>query len=421
MVELPQLQGLNDRLIAHTSDGRRAYLLIGRRGNYIKLSPSAYHLLRNINAGVSFEALAERMSKQQGRAVAVTEVEAAYHHVVAHLTAIESKTDRLPFGFWLRLRVVPAHVVQRIAHYLAFAFHPMAALCLLGSLSAVLLWSLGDLLRPDFFALGDSYMASFWVVYALYLISLAAHELGHSSACVRFGVRPRDIGFALYWIYPVFYSDVNAAWQLKRRQRVVVDLGGIFFQMIIGAVYLVLYKIYGWETGRLAFLLITFSAIFALNPFFRFDGYWVVADALGVMNLWQQVRRMLRSFYHRLRGLPAEPLPWPLGITALMSAYTLTSMTFLGYFIWRIVPLIADVVVMYPALIAGLIRDLANPPHQLATGRLESIFSPTFLVIAVALMLFKLCNWTRRALQPFVRQLIHSRRGLGMVEAKVSE
>ena len=42
-----------------------------------------------------------------------------------------------------------------------------------------------------------------------------------------------NIGFALYFIYPAFYTDVTKVWRLPRLKRAVVDLGGIYFQAIL--------------------------------------------------------------------------------------------------------------------------------------------------------------------------------------------
>ena len=74
---------------------------------------------------------------------------------------------------------------------------------------------------------------------------------GHASASARYGVPARDIGFGLYLIYPVFYNDVTSAWRLPRRQRVVIDLAGTFFQFLVGAVYALVGRVTGQDVFEL--------------------------------------------------------------------------------------------------------------------------------------------------------------------------
>ena len=48
-----------------------------------------------------------------------------------------------------------------------------------------------------------------------------------------FGALPDRIGIGIYVIYPALFSDVTAAWRLSRGQRVLVDLGGSYFQLLV--------------------------------------------------------------------------------------------------------------------------------------------------------------------------------------------
>ena len=67
-------------------------------------------------------------------------------------------------------------------------------------------------------------------LFAFMLGSSFFHELGHASACKYFGVRHGGIGFGLYLNFPVLYTDVTEVWKLKRGERCVVNLAGVYFQ-----------------------------------------------------------------------------------------------------------------------------------------------------------------------------------------------
>src|SRR5262249_6811358 len=66
-----------------------------------------------------------------------------------------------------------------------------------------------------------------WRVLLLVLLSFPLHELGHVSACRRYGISAGKIGAGLYLFLPVMYADLSSIWALPRRQRLAVNLGGV--------------------------------------------------------------------------------------------------------------------------------------------------------------------------------------------------
>jgi putative peptide zinc metalloprotease protein len=337
------------------------------------------------SSGISFESIAEQFNRQPDQNVTPDEVEAAYQQVIERVEEIEENAESPRPGFLFHFSILPEKLVAKVASYLSIAFHPIVALCLL----AFIIVTIGISLRRDFASLNFA-PRDFWLGYALLLASTLMHELGHASACARYGARPSSIGFTLYLIYPTFYSDVNTAWELKRWQRVVVDLGGAFLQLVVGAGYALAYTLSGWEPLRVALLMIFGNLVFSLNPIFRFDGYWVIADALGVTNLGQQPRRIFRHFLARLRGQTTKPLPWPTPVKLILLPYTLISFAFWGFFIWRIVPFMWQQIATYPNLVVTLINDLLDPSKALHVERFQSLLMSTYMVIIGLLMVWRL-------------------------------
>jgi hypothetical protein len=61
----------------------------------------------------------------------------------------------------------------------------------------------------------------------------------------------------------------------------------------------------------LLFLELDAIILFSLNPFLRFDGYWLCSDLLGVPNLRSRSRLLMKTLWNRLSSgssLPATPL-----------------------------------------------------------------------------------------------------------------
>ena len=148
---------------------------------------------------------------------------------------------------------------------------------------------------------------------ALFFVKLL-HELGHAFTAKHYGCRVPTMGVAFLVMWPVAYTDTNETWRLTNRfQRLRVASAGIVTELVI-AVWATL----AWgllpEGGvqSAAFVLATTSwvATLAINasPFMRFDGYFIVMDALDMPNLhgrsFALARWKLREW---LFGLGDEP------------------------------------------------------------------------------------------------------------------
>lgn len=139
-------------------------------------------------------------------------------------------------------------------------------------------------------------------MYVLMLASFMFHEFGHAAASRRYGAKPAEIGFGLYLIFPVFYCNVTDTWRLPRRQRIVVSLGGVYFQLIASAI-LVPFALL--TESRMLSLVIAgnlFAILITLNPFLRFDGYWVYSDFFSIPNLRKRADETSTAVLRQLFG-----------------------------------------------------------------------------------------------------------------------
>lgn len=379
---LTMLRGLEQRLIVDTSEGRPVYLLVAEKGSYLRLSASTYQLLRQVSRGTSFERLAEALTQQGGKPVTVGELEAAYQKVIARVDEIEARAGQAKGAFWFRRQLLPQTLVVKIASVLSAAFHPAMAtfLVLLIAVAAGLVAPRASQAAPT----------QFWASYGLFLVSVLAHELGHASACARYGAKPSEIGLTVYFIYPSFYSDVSAAWELKRWQRMVVDLGGVYFQLVFGAGCAIAYLLTGWGPLLGALLFIAGSCLFSLNPILKFDGYWVIADALGVTNLGQQPARIVRHFFRRLFGRPSSPLPWPPRVTASLAVYAALSFSFWAWFLVRLGPFVWAQAIRFADISSMLGRQLFSTPTWPDQASLRELGTAAFTLFFPLVMVGRL-------------------------------
>lgn len=112
------------------------------------------------------------------------------------------------------------------------------------------------------------------------LLSLSAlfHELGHASAVKRSGHAVGSFGFGIYWIYPVFYTELFCLDALKVAERLRINLAGVHFQLMFACLLGACALLAGWPVAGLMAELIMLFTLFQLLPVGRSDGYWVLRD-----------------------------------------------------------------------------------------------------------------------------------------------
>lgn len=153
---------------------------------------------------------------------------------------------------------------------------------------------------------------------ATLIVIKVLHELGHGVTAKRYGCRVPTMGVAFLVLWPVAYTDTNEVWKLVRRdQRLKVAGAGISTELIIAA-----WATLAWAwlpegvPKSVAFLLssTTWVSTLLLNasPFMRFDGYFLLCDALQMPNLhgrsFALARWKLREWLFALGEPPPEYL-----------------------------------------------------------------------------------------------------------------
>lgn len=136
------------------------------------------------------------------------------------------------------------------------------------------------------------------IYYALIIATAAFHELGHATACRRYGCEHGDIGVMLYMIFPAFYVNLSNAWRLSGKQRAVIDVGGIYFQLLTTVPLYLIHLLTGNVHCAVALVSVNVMVLLSLNPILKFDGYWLLVDLSGLVNLrarsWKVVQEIVR-------------------------------------------------------------------------------------------------------------------------------
>ncbi|CAM3852005.1 hypothetical protein [Roseateles saccharophilus] len=171
----------------------------------------------------------------------------------------------------------------------------------------------------------------------IYPLLKLLHEIGHGVACKLRGGAVHEMGLMFLLFVPVPYVDTSSAWVFaRRRDRVLVGAAGITVELVIGAAafYLWLWMEPGLAKAiayDVAVLASVGTVILNANPLMRYDGYFILADALAIPNLAQRSTRYWGWLFERivLQRASTSPVraageaPWFVAYAPLSFAYRL--------------------------------------------------------------------------------------------------
>lgn len=150
---------------------------------------------------------------------------------------------------------------------------------------------------------------------ALFVVKLL-HELGHAFTAKRHGCRVPTMGVAFLVMWPMAYTDTNESWKLTDRwQRLQVAAAGIATELMIAAWATLAWALLpegGLRSAAFVLATLTWISTLAINasPFMRFDGYFILSDALDMPNLHERsfalARWKLREWLFALKENPPE-------------------------------------------------------------------------------------------------------------------
>lgn len=284
------------------------------RNRFFRLGWSEFEMLSRWRPGLTFETLAREVSADTTLSINGGTVQsllqflhrnhlfqcrgsAALDHLKAAKDAARPALARrlLRSHLFIRLPLIrPDALLAVLQPFTAFAF------------SRGFLWAAGLAAGLGLYLVArqwDTFVDQFlyfldWSGLALFALTVIGvkvlHELGHALTARRFGCRVPTMGVAFLVFWPVLYTDTTDAWKLpSKRQRLAISAAGVTVELMVAA-----FATLAWSflpPGALqsaAFLVATTTWIVTLavnlNPFMRFDGYFLLADLLNVHNLQER-------------------------------------------------------------------------------------------------------------------------------------
>ncbi len=303
--DCPKLR--SDLIVTSETEGEAVFYTIKEplTGRFFRLRAPEYYLLSRADGETTAAQAAEATGARFGIQIPAAAAEAFFAKMERLLffegPGLERERPRLSrmtivgqrrsLGT-IRLKAFdPDSLLVRWMPRLRFFFQPMAiglsfgvmlaAALIMVSQSGVWGSSLADLWR----------LSSLPLLFAGILVIGFVHEFGHALTLKYFGGSVREMGFLLLYFQPCFYCNLSDAYLLKnRRAKMLVGLAGLFFQGVITALFILLWRLMapGTIVANFLYVATAFSLavyLFNFNPLIRLDGYYMLADWLRIPNL----------------------------------------------------------------------------------------------------------------------------------------
>lgn len=221
-------------------------------------------------------------------------------------------------------------------------------------------------------------LAVLWLVYP---VVKAFHELGHGYMVKKNGGEVHEIGIMFLVFIPVPYVDASAASGfVDKRQRMLVGAMGIMAELLLAALALFVWlNAQSGAVSAVAYNVMLIGGVSTLffngNPLLRFDGYYVLADWLESPNLGpranQHIGYVIQKYLFRLPD--AVPVASDAGERAWFVFYAITSFIYRMIIMFAIISYVAGRFFFIGVLIA--IWTLAMQVIMPAVKNIQFLFT----------------------------------------------
>ncbi|MBF0382326.1 MAG: biotin/lipoyl-binding protein [Magnetococcales bacterium] len=260
-----------------------------------------------------------------------------------------------------------------------------------------------------------------WYLLALVFVKII-HELGHGITAKHFGCRIPTMGVAFMVLFPILYTDTSEVWKLSsRRSRLTIAFAGVGAELIVAVFATLLWNFmpesaYRNGVAMLATVTWTTSLAINLNPWMRFDGYYLLADYLAMDNLQDRAFRLgrwqLREWLFLFNAPPPEIFHPRRKLTLLIYAYTTWIYRFLLFLgiallVYHLLFKLLGIILMLVELFWFIVRPIYRELKELWVKKAEFKWNHrSIITLTVALIstLFLIVPWQNSVVFPAILQ-----------------
>lgn len=401
-----------------SSTRSKTYRVELTNGVHFQVNDKVYHLLSSLHSPMTLTTLAAEFQQRTGQSVGLDQLQQLSERFVTQGIMVEHGLDGQRavskpseavtqpdafLGLHYRRELFSAETLAPFARALQVFFHRPLAIALMTVVAVVHVLAYRQIGFPPHL---DMTVVNWPLFYSILLVSIGIHELGHLAACQRWQCPHGPLGFGLYFLNPVFYVDVTPAWRLSRQQRAVVDIGGMYLQLLCVPLFWIAFLLTQEPTYLFVIFVTDMMILSNFEPLMKLDGYWLLSDLTGVPNLHtrtgEAMQRALLWLFWRCGWRSERPQAssfneWSTTVRWVMVVYVALSALIWPLMLLGMIPMLVNVIATYPALWQTAFNAWGTAIHtHNFSGLLTQsgvLFLPTLMLLNVA-VLIKI-TWSR--------------------------
>jgi len=184
----------------------------------------------------------------------------------------------------------PDRLLQRLLPKVSWIYRK-GVLFLLGAFVVVTLlaalWNFDDVAAhgANFFTLSN-----LGLTWLLFIVVKILHEFGHGLTAKRFGAEVHEMGFMFILFTPYLFCNVSDVWRSGKAARIATGAAGLVVEMVLASAAFWLWLVtqpglFHQICYNTMILCSVSTLLFNGNPLMKFDGYYILSDALEIPNL----------------------------------------------------------------------------------------------------------------------------------------
>lgn len=366
------------------------YLLYNSKLNkYVKINKLYYDLLVLVNGERTISEINTIFKKNSEIVISDNQVISLFDNIKKY--GIFSCNDpikeniKIPnyikFGFIF----INHRIISKIVPFLEFLFRKYVCITIFSLSIIIFIFSLYTNFQ-QYTKLNIAIILPYFIMLAF--VSIIFHELGHATATHYFKAKHGGIGFGFYaYFLPVFFADVTDIWRLNRKERIIINSAGVYFEVIFCLILSIVGLLVKNQNIEILALVIVGKALYNLLPLLRADGYWILSDLFNKSNL----------NYHSFNNLKCIIIYWIKGIKYefkkvdyLIALYGLFNIfLIIALFYYQII-LNIDSIICFPLTIIDLIISIYDGKLLISFNKLISLSSILLFYIVITKIIIAL-------------------------------
>ncbi|WP_375580297.1 hypothetical protein ABWH96_04460 [Marivirga tractuosa] len=270
------------------------WLVVTQNNNHILVNSETKDLLEIIKSSKENSQILENFNVRFNKEITFKDLQELLKKNFADKDLLIEETNFKKKTFLsLKVKVIPERIASVLSSPFTKLFNPTFFWY-----SFVLLLILNVIFLIQYFNLDlKNLEIKHFVIYTILLYStMLIHELGHIGACKYFKIKHGEIGFGFYLVFPILYADVSNIWTLDKNKRIITNLAGIYLELFYSTILIATSIIINQAFLLLVSFTILIKSLTELNPFIRYDGYWVLSDITNTPNLLKRSNKVVLNF-----------------------------------------------------------------------------------------------------------------------------